>query len=81
MKYMDYRMAIGELVLSGINVGIEREGNHTYLVDKGETDSLKFHQSPKRITYCFRDGSTYKVKWETIQDYCDQHTLQSQPRL
>jgi hypothetical protein len=52
-KFIDYKLAIGMLVVQGFKVAWH---NHQIVVD-GEP-----------VLVCFRDGTTYKVKLESVQD-------------
>jgi len=64
-KYIDLRLAIGELVIAGHEVRLETHdapsGNRTWLFDDTAHENL----------YCFRDGTGWKVKREVIQDWID----------
>lgn len=63
MQFVDYRLAIGDLVLAGINVKFDKLTQTLVEVnDEGRQAG---------IVYCFRDGATYKVEQETVQDYID----------
>lgn len=65
--FVDYRLAIGDLVLAGINVKFDKLTQTLVESDK--------HGYRTQIAYCFRDGATYKVKAENVQDYIDDHKL------
>jgi hypothetical protein len=65
MNFIDYRLAIGMLVLADINVKFDKLTQTLVEID-GDG-----YRHP--IVYCFRDGAIYKVKEETVDDYIEGH--------
>lgn len=58
-KFIDYKMAIGMLALSGVQVKFDK-------IKEVLTDEIG-----NPICYCFRDGTTFKAREETIQDFIE----------
>lgn len=67
MSFIDYRLAIGMLVLADINVKFDKLTQTLVEIDD---DGYR-----TQIVYCFRDGAIYKVKEETVDDYIEAHKL------
>ena len=61
--FIDYKLAIGNLVVNGIQTSFDKKTQS--LVDK----------ESNFIVYCFKDGTTYKVKRSLINDFIEQKIL------
>ena len=66
-KFCDVRLAIGALVVAGLQCRWETVKDHSRLTG---TIVVETKDGPKRIG-TFRDGSTFAVKVELIQDLID----------
>lgn len=68
--FVDLRLAIGELVIAG------HQPTVTFTTsNEGRTKNCLFVDATtgERIAFCFRDGSTFKVKTADVQDYIDNY--------
>jgi hypothetical protein len=66
-KFCDVRLAIGALVVAGIQCRWEVVQEHSRLIGTIVVDTK---DGPKRIV-TFRDGSSFVVKVELVQDLID----------
>jgi hypothetical protein len=68
--FVDLRLAIGELVICGHQPTVE-----FFESNGGKSKSCRFMDAMtgERIAFCFRDGSTFKVKTADVQDYIDNY--------
>lgn len=71
LKYVDVRLAIGELVMSGVGVRCDVER----ITPRIATCTLLDADTNECIAPTFRDGTSWKVRTETVQDYIDDHQL------
>ena len=61
--FITYTEAIGRLVVAGVDVAWSRQaGNNHQIVDKA-TDEV--------IGFCYRDGSSWKIKAEHVDDHIE----------
>lgn len=70
-KYCPIELAIGHLVMAGINVEVIREpvpGVSSPVLFIRDIDAPA---ETDRIAPALRDGASYVVKWEIVQDYID----------
>lgn len=61
-SFVDYRLAIGQLIVSGVKcewVRATDEVRHAHILLHDGT-----------MIFAFRDGASYKIKSETIRDLC-----------
>ena len=61
--FVDVKLAIGYLVLSGVHVIADPTRGGALQLVCGTTGDV--------ITYCYRDGTSWKVKADTVQDWID----------
>ncbi len=54
--FIDYRLAIGMLVVAGFKI----EWHNNQIIDLRDNEP---------VCFCFRDGTTWKVKEQVIADY------------
>ena len=64
-KFYDIRLAIGDLVMSGISVSVEPY-NHTVAIWDRNINEI--------VCVAFRDGTTYKIKKEKIENWIENHS-------
>ena len=61
MKFIDYKEAIGILVVAGFTVSLKRTGPGQLIIANGEIVTVAL----------FRDGTIFKVKQEAIEDWIE----------
>lgn len=61
MKFIDYKEAIGILVVSGFTVSLKKIGDARQIIANDEWVTIPM----------FRDGTTWKVKEEALEDWID----------
>jgi len=64
-KFIDYLTAIGILAANGYIVSLDKKGNARQIVANGEWVTIPM----------FRDGATWKVKEEALEDWMDDKAL------
>lgn len=63
-KFITYTEALGRLVVAGVDVAWENKGGSGQIIDKATEDVIGF---------CYRDGSSWKIKAEHVDDYIEAH--------
>jgi hypothetical protein len=69
MKFIDYKEAMGILAAEGFTVSVHKKDNSNYCIANGETVTVPM----------FRDGATWKVKEEALQDWIDENKKEGKP--
>ena len=71
MNFIDYKMAIGILVTAGFTVSLKKTGDARLIIANGEVVTIPV----------FRDGTTWKVKEEAVQEWISDYDWTEKSRI